>query len=153
MRRKEMEITDRQLMEKVLKEAEIIRLAMVDDGDPYLVAMNFAYACGSLYMHSAREGRKVDALKKNNRVSFQTETGVEILIKDEACGCSTRYTSVFGTGRAVFVDDRAEKIEALDAIMAKYAGKAGLEYPEKALDRTLIIRVDIEAMTGKKCPA
>ncbi len=150
MRRKDKEITDRQSMEDILKKAEVLRLAMIDDGEPYLVAMNFAYQDGALYMHSAREGRKIDALKRNSRVAFQTETGVELVIEPGACNCTTRYASVFGTGRAFLVDDGAEKVKALDAIMAKHTGKTGFEYPEKALEKTLVIRVDIEAMTGKK---
>jgi uncharacterized protein len=150
MRRADKEITDRKLMEDVLQKAEIIRLAMVDDGEPYLVAMNFAYVDGALYMHSAREGRKIDALKKNNKIAFQTDFDAKILLKTEASSCTTQYTSVFGTGRAVLVEDRAEVIKAMDAIMIKHAGKAGYEYPEKALAMMLVIRVDIETMTGKK---
>ena len=150
MRRTDKEITDRQSMENVLKEAEIVRLAMIDDGEPYLVAMNFAYADGALYMHSAREGRKIDALKKNNKIAFQTEIDVKILLKTEASNCTTRYTSVFGTGRAFLLEDRAEAIKALDAIMTKHTGRAGSEYPEKVLDMMLVIRVNIETMTGKK---
>lgn len=150
MRRKDKEITDRQVMENVLEKAEIIRVAMIDNGEPYLVAMNFAYADGALYMHSAREGRKIDALKANSRIAFQTEIDAGIVLRTEASNCTTRYTSVFGTGRAALVEDGAEVIKALDAIMTKHAGRAGSEYPEKALGMMLVIRVDIETMTGKK---
>lgn len=38
MRRKDKEITDKQLIEKILNEAEVIRVALVDNGEPYLVA-------------------------------------------------------------------------------------------------------------------
>ena len=150
MRRKDKEITDRQSMENVLKEAEIVRVAMIDDGEPYLVAMNYAYADGSLYMHSAREGRKIDALKKNNKIAFQTEIDFKILLKTEASNCTTRYMSVFGTGRAFLIENRTEKIKALDAIMTKHSGSAASGYPEKVLGMMLVIRVDIETMTGKK---
>lgn len=150
MRRKDKEITDKQMIEKILNEAEVIRLAMVDEGDPYLVAMNFAYADGFIYMHSAKEGRKIDVLKKNNKVAFQADTGVELLLKEEACSCGTRYMSIFGTGRTFLIDEKEEKSKALDAIMTKHTGRVGFEYPEKVFEKTLIIKVEIESMTGKK---
>ncbi|NJD04112.1 MAG: hypothetical protein FIA99_16290 [Ruminiclostridium sp.] len=80
MRRKYKEITDKQLINDILSKAEIIRLAMIDNGNPYLVAMNYAYIDGCLYMHSAKEGRKIDILSKNNKVAFQTDTGVELVL-------------------------------------------------------------------------
>ena len=150
MRRAEKEITDKLSMLEILNSAELLRVAMVDDGEPYLVVMNHAYSDGCIYLHSAKEGRKIDVLKKNNHVAFQTETNVEIVSGDDASRCSTSFLSVFGTGRALLLEDRAEKIKGLDAIMKKHTGKEGFEYPEKLFDRTLIIKIEIESMTGKK---
>lgn len=150
MRRADKEITDKTLIDKILKEAEVIRIAMIDGEDPYLVAMNYAYVDECIYMHSAKEGRKIDILRKNNKVAFQTDTGLEMVLKEEACSCGMKYLSVFGTGKASFVEDKVERIKALDAIMAKHTKKEGFEYPEKVLEKTLIIKVRIDSMTGKK---
>jgi hypothetical protein len=150
MRRKDKEITDRQQIDEILSKAEIIRLAVVDNGLPYIVAMNFAYVDGFIYMHSAKEGRKIDILRKENTVAFQTDTGVELLMMEEACSCGMRYMSVFGTGKAVLIDEKSEKTKALDALMTKHTGRAGFEYSEKVIERTLVIKVEIESITGKK---
>jgi nitroimidazol reductase NimA-like FMN-containing flavoprotein (pyridoxamine 5'-phosphate oxidase superfamily) len=150
MRRKEREITDRKEMEIILNEAQVLRLAMVDDGEPYLVAMNYAYADGCIYMHSAREGKKIDILKKDGRVAFQTDIGAEIVIFEEAFRCSTKYKSVYGKGRAVLIDEKGEKKKVLDCIMERYTGRTGLEYPDEVMDMMVAIRVNIETMTGKK---
>ncbi len=150
MRRSDKEITIKTLINKILSEAEIIRIAMVDEGNPYLVAMNYTYADGFIYMHSAKEGRKIDILNKNNKVAFQVDTGVELVLRDEACSCGTKYLSVFGTGKVIFIDDIEEKTKALDSIMSKYTGKVEFEYPEKMLEKTLVIKVKIESLTGKK---
>ena len=150
MRRADKEITDRRLIDKILTEAEVIRLAMVDEGNPYLVAMNYAYVDGCLYMHSAKEGRKINILRKNHNIAFQTDTGVELVLKEEACSCGTKYLSIFGTGKVSFVEDEAEKVKALDAIMTKHTGRTGFEYPGKVLEKTLVIKVEIESATGKK---
>jgi uncharacterized protein len=150
MRRKDREITDRGEIEKILNQAEVLRLAMCDDNGPYIVAMNFAYEDGCIYLHSASEGRKIDILKKDDRVAFQTDIGAELVMYEEASRCTTKYMSVFGTGRAVLVEDKAEKTDALDKIMTRYTGKTGHTYPDKVLEMTLVIKVRIEDMTGKK---
>ncbi len=150
MRRKDKEITDKKLINYILSKAEVIRLAMVDDGDPYLIAMNYAYIDGCLYMHSAKEGRKIDILSKNNKVAFQADTDIELILEEEACSCGAKYLSVFGTGKARFIEDKEEKIKALDLMMTKHTGKVEFEYPEKMLEKTLIIKVEIESLTGKK---
>lgn len=150
MRRKDKEIIDCHLIERILAEAHIIRLAMVDEDEPYLVAMNYAYIDGYLYMHSAKEGSKIEILKKNNKVAFQTEIGVELILEEENCSCGTRYMSVFGRGRAFFIDEGKEKIQALDAIMTKYAKRVAFEYPTEVFDITVVIKVEIESITGKK---
>jgi uncharacterized protein len=150
MRRTDKEITDIEQIEKILNQAEIIRLAMVDEGEPYLVAMNYVYLDGFLYLHSAKEGRKIDVLKKNNKVAFQTDIETALMINEETWRCTTRYMSVFGTGKALFIDAKDEKKKVLDAIMTKHTGKTEFEYPDNVLDMTLVIKVEIEAMTGKK---
>lgn len=150
MRRSEKEITDRTEIDKILHEAEIIHLAMIDGSSPYLVALNFVYADQALYMHSAREGRKIDILTRNNSVAFQTETGVELVLAKDAWNCSTHYKSVFGTGKAFLIDEKDEKKKALDLLMTKHKGQADYEYPDNVLNRTLVIKVEIDSITGKK---
>lgn len=150
MRRKDKEILDNQLIERILNEAEIIRLSMVDGNEPYLVAMNYVYSAGFLYMHSAKEGCKIEFLKKNSKVAFQTEIGVKIVLKEQSCSCGTRYMSVFGKGTAFLIDEEEEKKQALNAIMVKYTGRFAFDYPVNSLKNTLIIKVQIESITGKK---
>lgn len=150
MRRKDKEITDRKAIEQILIDSEVLSIAMCDDGEPYIVAMNYAYADNCIYMHSATEGRKIDILRKNNRIAFQTYVGEAVIIKDEACKSTSKYLSVFGTGKALLLDDKAEKKRALDAIMTKHTGKTEFEYHDGALDKVLIIKVEISSITGKK---
>lgn len=156
MRRKDKEITDRKIIDEILEKAEVVRVAMVDEGEPYLVALNYAYAEGALYIHSAKEGRKLDVLKKNNKVAFQTDIDVGIVLNEQTDRCTTRYMSVYGTGRAFLLDGRDDKIKALDAIMTKHTSQpghtsqTGFVYPENVLNMTLIIKIEIDSLTGKK---
>lgn len=150
MRRKDKEITDSKIITEILQQAEIVRLAMVDGVEPYIVSMNYTFKDNALFLHSASEGRKVDILKRNNRVAFTVDIDVSLFLGEEASECSTYYKSVFGTGFANFVDNPEEKIQALNGIMEKHTGKGDCFYPEALLNRTAIIRVDIDFVSGKK---
>lgn len=41
-----------------------------DDGYPYAVPVSYVYADGKIYFHSAMQGHKVDAILRNDKVSF-----------------------------------------------------------------------------------
>ena len=45
-------------IERLLKEATVARVAMVDGVRPYVVPINFGYAVGCRYFKSLRVGRK-----------------------------------------------------------------------------------------------
>ena len=94
--------------------------------------MNFVYAEGNLYLHSAGEGRKIEILARNNRVCFEAETGVELVRSERACDFRVRYISVIGTGTASFVTNPAEKSRIFDRFMEKCA-----EVPPETDEATL----------------
>ena len=58
MRRSDREITDLSEILSIINGCKVIHLAMIDDGEPYLLPLNFSYACESgafsLFCHSAR---------------------------------------------------------------------------------------------------
>ena len=52
---------------------------------------------------------------------------------------------------ATIVEETPEKIKGLNVIMAKYGGRGkGWEYAQKNLDRIVLVKIDIEELTGKK---
>lgn len=149
MRRKDRKVTDDRARE-ILDSCEYGVLSMVcPDGTPYAVPLNFAREGDSLYMHCAREGRKLDILANDSRCAFTAVTGVEL----HQDSFATDYSSVmcFGT---VEVIDGAEKLHALEVIVrAKHSDfvDAGLAYIEKAADAVYALRFDIEELSGKVC--
>ena len=152
MRRKEKEITDKAEIEEIVSRAKVCRLAMVDNGEPYILPLCFGYKDSAFYFHSAPEGRKIDILKKNSRVCFELDVDVEIAEGKEACGWSMRYKSVIGWGAAVIVSDPEQRREALNIIMAHYAsdGKNAFSYSESIFENTAVIRVNVGSISGKK---
>ena len=149
MRRKEKEITNKSEIESIIRNSLVCRLGIADNGTPYIVPLCFGYKDNCLYFHSAREGRKIEILKRNSKVCFEFDVNLKVQSGKAACDWGMQYRSVIGYGRASFVEDPEEKRMALDAIMAQYADGA-FEYSEKALGKVLVIKVEIETMTGKK---
>jgi uncharacterized protein len=155
MRRKDREITDPVEMRAVLEKADVCHLAMSDGTVPYLVTMNFGLKSDKnivLYFHAAREGKKIDVLKRNNLVCFGADIDHELLISETgtSCGFSMRFSSVVGTGYVSFVGERSEKCEALEAIMKHYTQNPPYLFRDEMIDRTTILRLDVKEITGKR---
>lgn len=149
MRRSDKEITSFELIQKILEEADVCRIALCDGGEPYIVPMNFGYLDKTLYLHSATEGRKIDIIRKNNNICFQTDIRKQIVTAENPCNWGMKYLSVTGWGKAQLIDDSLGKREALSIIMSKYSAKS-FEYSPEALDSVLVIKLEIQEITGKK---
>ena len=150
MRRKDKEISDKDLIEQILKESEICRMAMIDGTEPYMVPLNYGYADGVIYVHSAPDGRKMGILKENNRVCFEIEHAYEIIRKDEPCQWTTKYRSVIGYGNVEIIVDAESKKKGMDIIMQKYGYRGQSNYNEGLLSRMVILQLKIEKVTGKQ---
>jgi nitroimidazol reductase NimA-like FMN-containing flavoprotein (pyridoxamine 5'-phosphate oxidase superfamily) len=149
MRKKEKEITDPAEIEQIIKQARVCRLGLVDGNEPYVVPVCFGYENNAFYFHCAPEGRKLELIRNNNQVCVEIDTDVEITDAEKPCGWSTRYRSVIGVGRAHILEDEADKIHGLTVLMRQFGEKRSAVEFEKA-DRTAVVRIDIESITGKK---
>jgi len=148
MRRNEREIKDIKEINGIIKRCRVCHLAMCEDGQPYVVPLNFGYDGRFLYFHTAPEGRKIDIIKRNNRVGFEFEILHDIVTAQQACDWGAKYESVIGSGTVEIVDDLKAKKEALECIMNQY-GKGPWDFPEEILKQTLILRVCILEISGK----
>lgn len=154
MRRKDKEITEKVVMEEVLRQNDVGRLGTAVDGEPYVVPMNFAYYKDKIYLHTHRDGKKIKDIEKNSRVCFEVDSG-EIIKGEDPCDFSWRYKSVIAYGTARVVDTMEERVTALRLISDKYSfGKGKLITPElmEKFNHLSIIEIKIEDMTGKKSP-
>ena len=149
MRRKDREINDIGTIEGIIHKGQVCRLALSENGRPYIVPLCFGYKDNNLYFHTALEGKKLDILRKNNNVCFEIDIDHELIKGEKACDCSMKYRSVIGFGKAELIEDIELKRKALHIIMQNYL-EGFFKYPEEAIQNTVIIRVEIESMTGKK---
>lgn len=149
MRKAEREIKDYGELEEVIRRAEVCRLGMVDGREPYVVPLNFGYRDGTLFFHCAKEGRKLDILRRNPMVCFELEAGVHLVEGDKACGWSTSYESVIGWGKAEIVMDEKGVREGLEVIMDHFTD-GPFDFDPRSLSLTAVIKVIVERMTGKR---
>lgn len=102
MRRKDREIRDLDQLEDILKECDAVRIAAQDEAGLFIVPMNFGYRLEgeklTLFVHSAPEGRKVDAFRQDGMVAFEMDCGHALRTADTACGHSFTYRSIMGSG-------------------------------------------------------
>ncbi len=149
MRRKEKEIVDRSVLDDIIRNSTIFRLAMSHNDNPYIVPLNFGYDNNAIYFHSAKAGAKIEILKKNPKVCFEFEGEYNVKPANKPCNWSIDFHSVIGFGKVVFLESREEKRIGLDAIMAQYSN-ATYGYSDKAIDNVAVLKIKIENIRGKQ---
>lgn len=170
MRRKDREM-DREFGLGIIDNSHYAVLSIVDKHNKaYAVPISPARVGNVLYIHSAREGHKVDLIKHDSRVvlTFVGEVQVPTPIKEEdflqakddnqlASITSKHFTTEFESaiivGKALILEDPEEKIEGLRAISQKYTPE-NMKYFDDAvkasIDRTMVIGIEIEEITAKR---
>ncbi len=149
MRRSEKEIKDRAEIDSIIRRSQVVRIGFSDDGQPYIVPLCFGYDGEALYVHCAKEGRKLDIIRKNNKVCFEFDIALGIIEAEQGCGWGMKYQSVMGTGTAQVLDDYESMRKALDLLMAQYSDRE-FTFPDEMLNRTAVIKIEIESLSGKQ---
>lgn len=149
----EMRRKDKQLSiintEKIIESGEYGILSMVTEkNEPYAIPLNYIYWDGNIYIHCAKKGNKLDIIRKNNKVSFTVVRNTKILPKE----ITTKYESAIVNGAA---DEVAgdEKYEALIKFLEKYSSEFMVEgkiYLNKVINQTVVVKIDINEITGKQ---
>ncbi|SMP82704.1 pyridoxamine 5'-phosphate oxidase family protein [Desulfonatronum lacustre] len=117
------------------------------DGSPHGIPLNFAFDGDCIFFHCALEGKKIDLLSVNGKVSFCVVGKTEVL--PEKFG--TKYESVVAAGIVEELFDE-EKRAGLVLLVRKYSPDyftQGLEYIDGFFDKTKVFRVRLESITGK----
>jgi len=120
-----------------------------DEGYPYAVPLSYVYQDGRIIFHSAKSGHKLDAIARDERVSFC------VIDRDEVVpeGFTTYFASVIAFGKAKVVEDEGEKRAALELLAEKYGpddASAREEESASALSRVCIFELEIDHLTGKQ---
>lgn len=152
MRRDDREIRDFAEIIEVMKKCDVCRIALNDDGYPYILPLNFGMKIEggqiTLYFHGAGEGKKYELIKKDGRVGFEMDCSHKLIADREACSCTMQYESVVGRGKIEIVPEE-EKYDALCALMKQYHVEE-FSLPKEAVKGTTVMKLVVEQVSGKR---
>ena len=156
MRRKDREVLDEVKIDKFIRNCDYCRIGFYDkeNDEVYIVPLNFGYSNIDnkrvFYFHGAKEGRKIELISKTKKVSFEMDSNHELIVGKMACNYSERYQSVMGTGLISFVEDKDEKIAALNEIMFQSTGKKDWDFPEPMLNGVAVFKIEVTSLSCKE---
>ena len=134
------------------------RISSIDkDGFPQIIPMNFVFLNNTVYMHSHIKGEKIENIKRNSKVGFEVDKNLEFLPSyfsdpEDASLADTLYISVVIKGEAILVENKEEKVLALNGLMEKYQPEGQYKPMRKdidVLDATAVIKIMPKEMKGK----
>jgi nitroimidazol reductase NimA-like FMN-containing flavoprotein (pyridoxamine 5'-phosphate oxidase superfamily) len=136
-------------VDALLRGEEVLRLVITDGGAPRVLPVSYGYDGVCLYCHCGGDVRDVEALLRNPHICFEV---------DAVCpGAPTADSElppcpgIMGEGVATILTDPAQKRAALVIIVGQRGLVAGVqEFPAPSVERTTVIRIDIERMTCKQ---
>lgn len=152
MRRKDREILELDKIKDILDECKVCRIGMHDDGEIYIVPMNFGYSFENdkliLYFHCAKDGRKINILNKNNKVGFEMDCKHKLIESEIPCKNSFKYASIIGKGEVIFIGNTDEKIQAFNIIM-NHQTKKQFQFSHEMVKTVTMFKVYSENFTCK----
>ena len=154
MRRKDREVTDKAKVEEIIRGCHCCRLGFNDDGEVYILPLNFGWEKKEdtyvLYFHGAKEGRKIDLIGKNPKVGFEMDRGYSLRPGEIGGECTASFQSIIGNGVVEMVEDKDEKIHGLTLIMNHNAGPKAWTFSEPMLQAVAVFRMTVEKMSCKE---
>ncbi len=153
MRRKDREVTDIDEIKDILDLCKTCHMAMIEENMPYIVPLSYGYEIEentlTLYFHSAKEGRKIDILRKNNQVCYEMSSEGEPLHAEIPCNSGYYFSSIIGTGEVIFVEDEEEKCKALTKMFVQQTGKEVIFNAQQA-QAVCVYKIISTEFTGKR---
>lgn len=154
MRRSDREVKDVNEILSIIDKCDSCNLGLSLDNMPYVVPLNFGYSYSSgklsLYFHGAKEGKKLDIIKKNANACFSMDCSHRYVVNEDASTATMKYESVMGEGKIESIEDREEKRTGLSLLMKQYSPDREFELPDKVLDMTCVLKLRVESFTGKR---
>lgn len=120
-----------------------------DDGYPYALPISYVYHDGKLYFHCAKAGHKLDALKRNEKVSFCVIERDDVKPEE----FTSYFRSVIVFGKAHVLEEDLEKRAAIETLAAKYAPhhqEEGMKEIDREWNLLCMIELCVEHISGKE---
>lgn len=149
MRRKNQYLSERECIDILENCTSGILAVSGDDSYPYAVPLSYVFSDGRIYFHCAKQGHKLDGIKRNNKVSFCV-VGRDNVIQSEF---RTAFKSVIIFGRARILEDESEILNSIKILAKKYSPdipeKEHLAEIEKFRNSLCMVEIIPEHISGK----
>lgn len=149
LRRAQKRIEDEKVLNLLKTERRGVFAVNGDDGYPFAIPVNFLFdeETNKIYFHGAKEGHKVDSLKKDDKICF-TVYGNEFYKEGE---WAPYMQSVVIFGRCKLVSDpELTAIKVRELATKYYPNSDEIDNEMKIIGRTQLYEISIEHMTGKQ---
>jgi len=144
-------------MEDTLRRAEVGRLALSSDGDPYIVPLNYLYQDVKIVFHCAWKGKKLDFIAENQRCCFEVDEFMGEVSYHYDALCHLDYDSVLAYGKARIESNEEDKMKFFELLHAKYkelyrrpVSEGGIRLDKARLSEACCVVIDIEELTGRR---
>lgn len=121
-----------------------------DDGYPYAVPLSYVYDGGAIYFHCAREGHKLDAIRRNPKASFCVIDQDQVVPEEY----TSYFRSVIAFGTVRVLEGEGERRSAIEKLALKYAPEDSAGRRREAIDREwmslCMLEMTVEHLTGKE---
>ena len=143
---------DRETIYQILDEALICHVGFTDDGQPFVIPINFARIDDTIVLHGAVASRLLKHVEAGHPICVEATIVDGLVLARSVFHHSVNYRSVvvFGTGRAI--EDEQEKLAALEAVTEHLLpgrwNEARQQNP-KELHATRVVSIKIDEASAK----
>jgi nitroimidazol reductase NimA-like FMN-containing flavoprotein (pyridoxamine 5'-phosphate oxidase superfamily) len=125
---------------QLIERGKVGRLGCIDQGEPYVVPLNYFLEDGALYSHSL-PGKKITAMKANPRVCLQVDQ-----MEDEL-----HWSSAIAFGNFHEIHDAQERRNVLGKLLSSFSRLTPVESliaQDAAAPDSIVFRIVIDRITG-----
>ncbi|HJS18011.1 MAG TPA: pyridoxamine 5'-phosphate oxidase family protein [Anaerolineales bacterium] len=143
---------DRETIYRILDEALICHVGFVENGQPYIIPINFARVDDTIVLHGAKASRLLKHIEAGHPVCVEVTIVDGLVLARSVFHHSVNYRSVvlFGEGR--MIEDEAEKLAALEAVTEHLIPGRWQEARlpnRKEMDATRVVSIRIDEASAK----
>ena len=143
---------DRATIDAILDEALVCHVGFVHDGQPFVIPTIHARAGDVLYLHGSKGSRMLRALAGGIDVCVTVTLLDGIVLARSVYNHSLNYRSAVVLGRALAVEEREEKLAALEAIVEHIAAGRSRDArapSEEELKATAVLALPLDEASAK----
>jgi len=152
VREAERAVYDREVVYRILDEGFLCHVGFAVDGQPFVIPTSYGRKDASLYIHGSAASRMLRQMKESVPVCITVTLLDGLVLARSIFNHSMNYRSVVVLGKAILVDDPAEKLAAL-RLLSEHILPGRWEESrlpnERELKATSVLRVPIEEFSAK----